>query len=164
MPVVEWWDSKFVGEDGYESVTGDVQESHQLIDNLIQHPVSIEPPSEPGQPAPRELMLTKKERKKLRRQRRQAALKEKQDKIRLGLLPRDEPKVKISNLMAVLGQEAVLNPTLVEARVRQQMAARKQKHIDHNAAAKLTQQERSERKRNKLLEDTSLLVQVAVFR
>ena len=39
------------------------------------------------------MFLTKKERKKLRRQNRREAWKEKQDKIRLGLLPPDEAKV-----------------------------------------------------------------------
>ena len=39
------------------------------------------------------MFLTKKEHKKLRRQNRREAWKEKQDKIRLGLLPPDEPKV-----------------------------------------------------------------------
>ena len=41
---------------------------------------------------------------------------------RLGLIPPDEPKVKMSNLMRVLGNEQVLDPTKVEAQVRAQMA------------------------------------------
>jgi hypothetical protein len=42
--------------------------------------------------------------------------------LRLGLIPPDEPKVKMSNLMRVLGNEQVLDPTKVEAHVRAQMA------------------------------------------
>ena len=46
------------------------------------------------------MFLTKKERKKLRRQNRREAWKEKQDKIRLGLLPPDEAKVsQLSTLL-----------------------------------------------------------------
>ena len=45
-----------------------------------------------------------------------------QDKIRLGLLPPDEPKVKMSNLMRVLGSEQILDPTKIERQVRDQMA------------------------------------------
>ena len=45
------------------------------------------------------MFLTKKEHKKLRRQNRRENWKERQDKIRLGLLPPDEPKGKMSNLM-----------------------------------------------------------------
>ena len=116
-------------------------------------------------------MLTKKERKKMRTQRRREVETEKQEKIRLGLEPPPPPKgtvdkflakktdlascdfeerkkrepqslmtcthqfreltkiyfflaVKISNLMRVLGSEAVQDPTKVEAHVRAQMAQR----------------------------------------
>ena len=41
---------------------------------------------------------------------------------RLGLIPPDEPKVKMSNLMRVLGNEQILDPTKIEAHVRAQMA------------------------------------------
>ena len=53
------------------------------------------------------VFLTKHEMKKLRRQNRREAWKEKQDKIRLGMIQPDQPKVKMSNLMRVLGTEAV---------------------------------------------------------
>ena len=43
-------------------------------------------------------------------------------KVRLGLVAPDEPKVKLSNLMRVLGNEAVMDPTKVEAHVRAQVA------------------------------------------
>ena len=88
------------------------------------------------------VFLTKKERKKLRRQNRREAWKEKQDKIRLGLLPLDEAKVKMSNLMRVLGNEAVLDPTKVEATVREQMAKRLANHEKMNAERKLTPEQR----------------------
>lgn len=82
------------------------------ITNLIEHPIQMKP-LEPNQAVHVPVFLTKKERKKLRRQNRREAWKEKQDKIRLGLLPPDEPKVKMSNLMRVLGNEAVQDPTKV---------------------------------------------------
>ena len=40
----------------------------------------------------------------------------------MGLLAPDEPKVKMSNLMRVLGNEQIMDPTKVEAQVRAQMA------------------------------------------
>lgn len=68
-------------------------ELNQLITIYVHHPIPIKPPNEVnGPPTSRSLMLTKKEQKKLRRQRRQELQKEKQDKIRLGLLPPDPPK------------------------------------------------------------------------
>lgn len=110
------------------------------------------------------VFLTKKERKKLRRQNRREAWKEEQEKIRLGIEPPPEPKLRISNLMRVLGTEAVQDPTKIEAHVRQQMAKRLKAHEDANAARKLTDDQRREKKARKLQEDTSLGVNVAVFR
>ena len=49
---------------------------------------------------------------------------EKQEKIQFGLIEKPEPKVRISNLMRVLGSEAIQDPTKVEAHVRAQMAER----------------------------------------
>jgi U4/U6 small nuclear ribonucleoprotein PRP3 len=164
-PEVEWWDQLIV--DGnydnpvdYERVSPD---GETLITNLIQHPIPIQPPEAASQ-APKDLMLTEKERKKLRRQRRMEAHKEKQDKIKLGILPPEKPKVKIANLYKVLGTEAVLDPTQIEVRVRKEMAAREQAHLEHNESKKLTDEQRKEKKRLKLLEDTSESVFVAVFR
>jgi U4/U6 small nuclear ribonucleoprotein PRP3 len=48
----------------------------------VEHPVPLDPPAEAPPPAPRPLMLTPKELKKLRTQRRQAREKEKQELIR----------------------------------------------------------------------------------
>jgi U4/U6 small nuclear ribonucleoprotein PRP3 len=63
-----------------------------IITPYVQHPVPIEPPGEATGQAPRQLMLTKRESKKLRRQKRLETQKDKQDKIRLGLLPPEQPK------------------------------------------------------------------------
>lgn len=55
------------------------------------------------------------------------------------------PKVKISNLMRVLGAEAVQDPTKVEALVREQMKLRRREHEEHNESRKLTKEERREK-------------------
>ncbi|KAI8910579.1 pre-mRNA processing factor 3-domain-containing protein [Powellomyces hirtus] len=164
-PAVEWWDAMLV-PDGYDNYNPDavLTSENSIVSSLVQHPVPIQPPAEAADPKLKPLMLTKREAKKLRRQRRLELQKEKQDKIRLGLLPPEQSKLKISNLMMVLGTEAVQDPTKMEAVVRAQMAARKQKHKDLVASQKLTDEQRKEKKRKKLLEDTSNLVQVAVFR
>ena len=121
-------------------------------------------PADPLKPIYMPVFLTKKERKKLRRQNRREAWKEEQEKIRLGLEPPPEPKLRISNLMRVLGTEAVQDPTKIEAHVRQQMAKRLKAHEDANAARRLTADQRREKKARKLKEDTSLGVHVAVYR
>ena len=66
------------------------------------------------------------ERKKISRQRRLEREKEKQELISQGLLEPPPPKVKISNLMRVLGDRAVADPSAIEAEVRAQMAEREQ--------------------------------------
>lgn len=121
------------------------------ITRLIEHPVQMKPPTQIEKKIIPAVMLTAKERKKLRRQNRAEALKEEQEKIRLGLIAPPEPKgctliifskhfeksnnlnflVKISNLMRVLGNEAVQDPTKVEEYVRNQMAKRQKYFFPH---------------------------------
>lgn len=66
------------------------------------------------------------ERKKLKTQRRNEREKDRQEMIRQGLMEPPKPKVKISNLMRVLGNEAVADPSAMEAEVRAQMEEREQ--------------------------------------
>lgn len=69
-------------------------------------------------------MSQEQERKKIRTQKRMEREKEKQELIRQGLLDPPKPKVKLSNLMRVLGTEAVLDPSAMEKQVKEQMAER----------------------------------------
>lgn len=110
------------------------------------------------------VFLTKKERKKLRRQNRREAWKEEQEKIRLGLINAPEPKLRISNLMRVLGTEAVQDPTKIESHVRDKMAKRQKMHEEANNARKLTADQKSSKKIRRTKEDTSCGVRVSVYR
>ncbi|KAI8930067.1 pre-mRNA processing factor 3-domain-containing protein [Entophlyctis helioformis] len=49
-PAVEWWDAKLLPEESYDKHNPDVPypQGDQLITNLVQHPVPIAPPAEPG--------------------------------------------------------------------------------------------------------------------
>ncbi|OAX83040.1 hypothetical protein ACJ72_02602 [Emergomyces africanus] len=116
-----------------------------VITIYIQHPVLLDPPQDKHIPAPKPMFLTPKEQAKIRRQRRMADLKEQQAKIRLGLEPAPPPKVKKSNLMRVLGEEAVKDPTAVEARVNREIAERFEKHVSANESRKLTKEQRLEK-------------------
>lgn len=110
------------------------------------------------------VFLTKKERKKLRRQNRREMWKEEQEKIRLGLEAPPEPKLRISNLMRALGTEAVQDPTKIEAHVREQMAKRQKAHEEANAARQLTTEQKRDKKIRKIKEDTTLGVYVSIYR
>ncbi|XP_050384932.1 protein RDM16 isoform X2 [Argentina anserina] len=157
IPEVEWWDVSFLQSGTYgELVDGRIPEDRLKLDKItiyVEHPQPIEPPVEPAPPPPQPLKLTKKEQKKLRTQRRLAREKDKQEMIRQGLIEPPKPKVKMSNLMKVLGSEATQDPTKMEKEVRSAAAEREQAHIDRNIARKLTPAERREKKERKLFDD-----------
>ncbi|CAI9736354.1 U6 small nuclear ribonucleoprotein Prp3-like [Octopus vulgaris] len=171
IPDVEWWDEYILVNGSYDCITSTVdnlteswKDEFDGITNLVEHPTMMKPPAEPEKEIAIPVYLTKKERKKLRRQNQTETQKELQEKIRLGLVPPPEPKVRMANLMRVLGTEAVQDPTKVEAHVRAQMVKRQKAHEEANAARKLTAEQRREKKIRKIKEDTSLGVHVSVFR
>ena len=167
IPDIEWWDSFVLNDNSYEASVNNTKphdEKYEGITILIEHPMQMKPPFEPTKPVLLPVFLTKKERKKLRRQNRREAWKEKQEKIRLGLEPPPEPKLRMSNMMRVLGQQAVQDPTKIEAHVREQMAKRQKMHEEANAARKSTVEQKKQKKIKKVKEDTGLGVHVAVYR
>uniref|UniRef100_A0A671RKP8 U4/U6 small nuclear ribonucleoprotein Prp3 n=1 Tax=Sinocyclocheilus anshuiensis TaxID=1608454 RepID=A0A671RKP8_9TELE len=165
IPHIEWWDSYILPSHIELSAHTNFDEVEMHgVTNLVEHPIQMAPPVDTDKPVTLGVYLTKKEQKKLRRQTRREAQKELQEKVRLGLMPPPEPKVRISNLMRVLGTEAVQDPTKVEAHVRAQMAKRQKAHEEANAARKLTAEQRKEKKVKKLKEDLSHGVHIAVYR
>uniref|UniRef100_A0A6Q2Y9F3 U4/U6 small nuclear ribonucleoprotein Prp3 n=1 Tax=Esox lucius TaxID=8010 RepID=A0A6Q2Y9F3_ESOLU len=166
VPHIEWWDSYILPSNiDLSTEIGFEQVEFFGVTNLVEHPAQISPPVDTDKPGGTlGVYLTKKEQKKLRRQTRREGQKELQEKVRLGLMPPPEPKVRISNLMRVLGTEAVQDPTKVEAHVRAQMAKRQKAHEEANAARKLTTEQRKEKKVKKLKEDLSIGVHIAVYR
>uniref|UniRef100_A0A158QGP0 Ubiquitin-like domain-containing protein n=1 Tax=Rodentolepis nana TaxID=102285 RepID=A0A158QGP0_RODNA len=100
VPDVEWWDAYILKDgitdygtsDEYDDVIKLVNES--WITDLIEHPIKLKAPTALDKIPEIPLLLTKKERKKLRRQNRQEAQKERQERVRLGLEKPPEPKVK----------------------------------------------------------------------
>lgn len=117
----------------------------------------------------------------MRKQRRQAELQDKRDRIRMGLIPPDPPKgllsicysspfahhfvaVRLANLMKVLTSDAVQDPTRVEARVRREVAMRKHTHDKMNAERKLTDEQRREKFETKKVEEDKKGIYGAVFK
>ncbi|KAK9878981.1 hypothetical protein WA026_003799 [Henosepilachna vigintioctopunctata] len=164
IPQMEWWDSVIL-EDDLETMKDDKIAIKEIaVNTLVEHPTQMRCPTDPIKTVYMPVFLTKKERKKLRRQNRREMWKEEQEKIRLGLEPPPEPKLRISNLMRALGTEAVQDPTKIEAHVREQMVKRQKVHEEANSARKLTAEQKREKKVKKLKEDTTLGVFVAVYR
>jgi len=163
IPAVEWWDQLIMKDHtNYADVPGCIK--NDLITHLVEHPVPIKPPAEPANPPIIPMMLTKKERRRLRKRQRQEMQREQQEQILLSLREPPKPRVRISNLMRVLGSEAVQDPTEIEKEVRRQMAERQRNHELRNQERKLSKQERKEKKRQKLLKDRGAQLCVAVFR
>jgi len=165
-PDIEWWDQNLVDGKDYGGIPESlkIEGPDSLITIYIQHPVAIEPPQDKQAPPPKPMYLTPKEQQKLRRQRRMMELKEKQAKIRLGLEPAPPPKVKKSNLMRVLGEEAVKDPTAVEARVNREIQARFEKHMQENEERKLTKEERHEKLATNQAKDAARGIHILVFK
>ncbi|MBA0749975.1 hypothetical protein Gogos_003846, partial [Gossypium gossypioides] len=170
IPEIEWWDLPILVSGSYDDIAdGGVMTKDKLkkekITIYVEHPKPIEPPAEPAPPPPQPLKLTKKEQKKLRTQRRLAREKDKQEMIRQGLIEPPKPKVKLSNLMKVLGSEATQDPTKLEMEIRSAAAEREQAHVDRNIARKLTPAERREKKERKLFDDPNTVETiVSVYR
>jgi U4/U6 small nuclear ribonucleoprotein PRP3 len=167
-PKIEWWDEGLVNGSSYDAISDPsnlkIDTEDSIITVYIQHPVLLEPPQEKIIPAAKPMFLTSKEQAKLRRQRRMAELKEQQAKIRLGLEPAPAPKVKKSNLMRVLGEEAVKDPTAVEARVNREIAERKEGHEEMNEERKLTKDEKVKKREKQQEEDAARGIHVRVYK
>lgn len=69
-----------------------ITNSNSPITIYIQHPIPIPAPGAKNSVALKPLMLTTKEQKKMRKQRRQAEMQDKRDRIRMGLIPPDPSK------------------------------------------------------------------------
>ncbi|CDO94608.1 unnamed protein product [Kluyveromyces dobzhanskii CBS 2104] len=155
VPGVEWWDVPYMkdgaihekyrldystlnsddesDEEEEEEQDSDEAESEARFPSIryIQHPVPIERPREAVPNA--KIFLTKKEQKKARRNTRKLVRQEKEEKIKLGMEPKPEPKVKLANMMNVYENDAnVADPTQWESIVRKQVADRKRKHLEEN--------------------------------
>ncbi|NWI89007.1 PRPF3 protein, partial [Pitta sordida] len=149
IPEIEWWDSYIIpnGLD-LKGGTSSKRDEYFGITNLVEHPAQLNPPAVRGiRDPPGQRVYEQK-----------AVQWEPSQPLSLSLA------VRISNLMRVLGTEAVQDPTKVEAHVRAQMAKRQKAHEEANAARKLTAEQRKAKKVKKLKEDVSQGVHIAVYR
>lgn len=181
----EWWDQPYLQDpqsvrddsgnaptsmevDGAvasaDNLTFNVRElKEDLITAMIEHPVLTKPMAEEAEPAPRTAMLTPEQERKLAKAKRRMALEVRKEEVMLGIRPADKGKVKISNMMKVYS-DSITDPTLVEKRVREELAQREARHHARNQERKLTPEQRKAKEAEKLKEDTSLSSSVAVFR
>ncbi|KAL3945726.1 MAG: hypothetical protein SGBAC_000210 [Bacillariaceae sp.] len=131
---------------------------------LIQHIVPVKPKNaKEGPEVQPTLFLTKKERKRQRKLRRQEKQRELQDMQAAGLIAPPEPRLTLKNFIRVLGDQAYVDPSQMEQKVNQQVQARQRAHLERNEANKLTKEQRSAKLARKYEEDTSGGLHVALF-
>ncbi|CAJ1372035.1 unnamed protein product [Effrenium voratum] len=164
IPEVEWWDIPFLKEDQYGQKKAYTEVSVEKITPYVEHPIPIKITTEKEAPEAAMMHLTPKERKKLRRLKRQERTQEIRDKIKMGILQPPPPKVKMANLMRVLGDEAIADPSTVERKVRQQVEQRRKEHEQRNEARRLPAEERKQKKKQKWMAEGEPVVQVLVFK
>lgn len=168
-PKAEWWDEALLPNQTYDDLSLgmdklNIRTHNSPITIYIQHPIPIPAPGDKNKTTLKPLMLTTKEQKKMRKLKRASELQDKRDRIRMGLLPPDPPKVGLKNLMKVLTSDAIQDPTRVEARVRREVAMRRHTHEKMNAERKLTDEQRREKREIKKAEQEKKGMFGAVFK
>lgn len=111
---MEWWDAALLPNKTYDDLAYgleylNIRTPDSPVTLYIQHPIPIPAPGDKNKVGLKPLKLTTKarhiaflfyspfiirlqEQKKMRKQRRQAELQDKRDRIRMGLIPPDPPK------------------------------------------------------------------------
>ena len=95
--------------------------------------------------------LTQKEKKRLRKIKRTEREKDRQERVKLGIIAPAPPKIKLSNYMSIMGKEAIADPTRVEMDVKRMQDKRVQDHIKRNEDNKLTRDQKEAKMMDKLL-------------
>lgn len=137
--------------------------SNSKTSSLVQHIVPIRPLSSSDKKEP-VLHLTKKELKRQRKLRRQEKQQKLQDLQAAGLIPAPEPRLTLSNFIQVLGDQAYVDPSQIEAKVQAQVQARQKAHLERNAAHRLTKEQRSAKAARKYAAKENDVVVTAIFR
>ncbi|KAF2028260.1 PRP3-domain-containing protein [Setomelanomma holmii] len=167
-PDIEWWDEGVLGEKTYECIDQPdkvkIDSEDSIITIYVQHPPLLKAPQDQRLVEVKPMYLTTKEQQKLRRMRRAADLKEHQAKIRLGLEPPPPPKVKRGNMMRVMGEQAIADPTAVEMLVESQIQQRHDDHVNANHARKLTKEEQHAKIAANQQKDQQKGIYMCVFR
>jgi hypothetical protein len=107
---------------------------------------------------------TRDEAKRTKREKKLAKMKEMQEKVKYGLVPPPEPKLKLSNFMSVLKEEAIQDPTKVELLVRKKIEQRNKKHLKHNQKRKAAKLSNKEKRRRKSIKDMNKKAFMSVYR
>jgi U4/U6 small nuclear ribonucleoprotein PRP3 len=167
-PNIEWWDEGLLSDKTYDCIDQPnkvkVDSDDSIITIYVQHPPLLKAPQDQRLIEVKPMYLTTKEQQKLRRMRRAADLKEHQAKIRLGLEPPPPPKVKRGNMMRVMGEQAIADPTAVEMLVESQIQQRHDDHVTSNQERKLTKEQQHAKLAQNQAKDAQKGLYMCVFK
>ena len=187
IPDVEWWDNYLLPEEktnfnasnstrvDIESLSrplniedfkvSEEQFNSKKITHYIQHPIPLKNQDfEKVKAMTVPIMLTDKERKRLKKLKRAERVKERHEKISLGLMPAPEPRLRMSSFMRAVTAQAVADPSRVEKEVRRQEIERQKAHIEHNENRRLTKQQRADKFKSKMDRDARKETWAALFK
>jgi U4/U6 small nuclear ribonucleoprotein PRP3 len=167
-PDIEWWDEGILSDKTYDCIDQPekvkIDSEDSIITIYVQHPPLLKAPQDQRLVEIKPMYLTTKEQQKLRRMRRAADLKEHQAKIRLGLEPPPPPKVKRGNMMRVMGEQAIADPTAVEQLVEAQIKQRQDDHTTSNQERKLTKEQQHAKLAQNQAKDAQKGLYMCVFK
>ena len=144
MPEVEWWDEFLMPPDSERKnfpksgiCPDDVYRDR--ITHYVQHPVKIRNSKleEINKIVP-SVYLTDKEKKRLSRNKRVEKEKDKQERIKLGLMEAPAPKIKMSNYTKIMAKDAIVDPSGTEIVAKAIVEHRFREHLQRNEERKLT--------------------------
>uniref|UniRef100_A0AC34GAR2 Pre-mRNA-splicing factor 3 domain-containing protein n=1 Tax=Panagrolaimus sp. ES5 TaxID=591445 RepID=A0AC34GAR2_9BILA len=82
LPRIEWWDKDLLQQNSYDDILSmDQRYASNIITRLIEHPIHLKVHNDTLVSPPLKVYLTKKERKKLRRQNRREIIEEEAEKF-----------------------------------------------------------------------------------
>ena len=100
-----------------------------------------------------QFMLTKKERKSLKKIYQEQKRKDIQEKIKLGLMKPKENKLKFSNMIQLFKNDSITNPSQVYQKVQNSYKEREKKMLEENAKNALTKEQKKIKFRSKIEKD-----------
>ena len=154
IPDIEWWDTAITTPTSTTPTASPYTVNPASITSYIYHPKPQEALLPHILPPPKPIVLTLRERKKLKRRAKLDKVREQQHMQRQGLIPPPPPKLRLSNLMDVLVRESVAEPSEMERRVREEMRERQERHARMNKEKALTTEQKKEKAKRKMREKT----------
>jgi len=189
VPNLEWWDKELLIKDQQEEQEQEQQQQdnnnnnninyNEILNSMnpiekldtnywsyIEHPVQIAPIINTYKPAPMrpDFLLLTKEKKQIRKKRREEEENERRERVLNGLEAPPENKVKLSNLMRVITNKGIQDPTQAVLEVTKRMDERRAVHDANNAERKLSKEQRKEKKVHKLIDDSAKELYCAIFK